>query len=484
MGGVETSQHDQDELAFAPATTLARMVRERQVSARELVDGYLDRIDRLDHHLGAYVEVLSERARAQATAADERTTTGAKLGPLHGVPVSIKDLHFLAGAHLTMGTPAWKEFVAPVDEHSIARLLAAGAIALGKTNVPELGTIAHTDTALLGACSTPWELGRNAGGSSGGAAASLAAGLCAVAQGSDGGGSIRIPAAINGLVGLKAARDRISNGPVLGELSFGLSTSGALTRTVADAALVLDVMAGYEPGDPGMAPPPERPWSAEVDTDPGRLRIGVPASGALLSEEAVAGRHPSVTTALEATVRLVEELGHVVEEVALPGDPELTDLVRTLWAANVASQPFDPAAYEPVNVWLDELGRTLSAAELAAAQFRLQLLSRQVVAASDHLDALLLPVLTGPSRANGAYEGWDGAAIFADQAALVGLTPLANLTGQPAISLPLHHDAEVGPVGVQFVGRPWDEAGLLRLAGQLERAAPWADRRPPLEHLA
>lgn len=484
MGTTGGATSGAEELAFASATTLAGLVAERQVSARELVDGYLERIERLDGHLGAYVEVLHERARAQATAADERTATGGSLGPLHGVPVSIKDLHLLAGTRVTMGTSAGQGFVAPVDDHSVARLLAAGAIALGKTNVPELGTIAHTDSEALGACSTPWDLGRNAGGSSGGAAASLAAGMCALAQGSDGGGSIRIPAAINGLVGLKAARDRISNGPLLGELSFGLSTSGALTRTVADAALALDVMAGYEPGDPGMAPPPERPWSAEVDTDPGRLRIGVPVPGELLSADAPAPWHRSVTDALEATVRLLEQLGHGVEEVALPGEPELTQLVRTLWAANVASQPFDAATYEPVNAWLDELGRTLSAADLAAAQFRLQLLARQVVAATDHLDALLLPVLTGPSRANGAYRGWDGEAVFADQAALVGLTPLANLTGQPAVSLPLSHDAALGPVGVQFVGRPWDEAGLLRLAGQLERAAPWAHRRPDLGGLA
>jgi amidase len=468
-------RHDDLDLAFAPVTTLARLLGAGEVSARELVDLYLARIERLDPALGSFVEVLGDRARAAGSAADERVATGQELGPLHGVPVSIKDLHFLAGARVTMGTRSWEHVVAPVDEHSVARLLRAGAIPLGKTNVPEFGTIAHTDTALLGPCSTPWELGRNAGGSSGGAAAALAAGLCAVSQGSDGGGSIRIPAAINGLVGLKPSRDRVSNGPVLGELSFGLSTSGALTRTVADAALLLDVMAGYEPGDPGMAPPPVRPWSAELQVPVGRLRIGLVRGGPTSPETL----HPSVDAALDTTIALLDGLGHSVEEAVLPEDPGLADLVLTLWGANLASQPFDPATFEPVNVWLAGIGRTRSAADLAAAQFRLQLASRAIIGASAHLDALLTPVLTGPSRPNGAYRDVPGGAVFADQTALVGLTPLANLTGQPAISLPLHHDPTFGPVGVQFVGRPWDEAGLLRLATQLEQAAPWAERHPP-----
>jgi amidase len=464
------------DLAFTSATEQAQLVRAREVSSRELVDLYLARIERIDDELGSYVEVLADRAHADAAAADERTAAGEDLGPLHGVPVSIKDLHFLAGARLTMGTRSWAEFVSPFDEHSVARLLAAGAVSIGKTNVPEFGTIAHTETKLLGRCATPWDPSRNAGGSSGGAGAALAAGLCALSQGSDGGGSIRIPAAINGLVGLKPARDRISNGPVLGELAFGLATSGALTRTVADAALALDVMAGYELGDPGIAPPPARPWTAELDQPVGRRRIGIARQTPFTPD----GLHPSVTAALDATVRHLEELGHEVEEVTLPVPDDIADQVLTVWAAGLASQPFDPATYEPVNVWLAEVGRSRSAADLAAAQFQLQLLTRTVVGATSHLDAVAMPVLTGPSRPNGHYDGWDGEAVFRDQTAFVGLTPFANLTGQPAISLPLHHDDEVGPVGVQLVGRPWDEAGLLRLAAQLEEAAPWRDRIPDL----
>lgn len=461
--------------AWSSAGELARLVREGAVTSRELVELFLARIDRYDDRLGSYVEVVADRARADAAAADARTRSGGPLGPLHGVPVSIKDLHLLAGARVTMGTRTWADVVAPIDEHSVARLLGAGAVPLGKTNVPELGTIAHTETSLLGRCATPWDLSRNAGGSSGGAAASLAAGLCALAQGSDGGGSIRIPAAVNGLVGLKPARDRVSSGPVAGETAFGLSTSGALTRTVDDAALALDVLAGYELGDPGRAPPPARPWREEVTVPPGRLRLGVSRQ----TPWSPNGLHPSVAAALDATVALLEDLGHHVEEVELPVADETAEHVLTVWAGSLASQPFDPATYEPVNAWLADLGRQQrSAADLAAAAFQLQLLTRTVVTATHHLDAVLLPVVTGPSRPNGYYDGWDGEAVFADQTAFVGLTPLANITGQPAISLPLHHDDQHGPVGVQLVGRPWDEAGLLRLAAQLERAAPWHHRRP------
>ena len=465
-----------DDVAFMSATDLARHVREREVSSRELVDGYLDRIERIDPVLGSYVEVLADRARTEASAADARTCTDQPLGSLHGVPVSIKDLHFLAGSRTTLGTAAFADHVATFDDHSVARLLAAGAIPLGKTNVPEFGTIGHTDTALLGPCSTPWEPGRNAGGSSGGAGAALAAGLCALSQGSDGAGSIRIPAAVNGLVGLKPARDRVSSGPMIGDTAFGLSTGGALTRTVADAALALDILAGYEPGDPGRAPAPPHLWSDALQPPAGALRIGISRQTPFSPD----GLDPRVTVALDHTVALLGGLGHEVEELELPIADDLPELLLTIWAANLAAQPFDPATYEPVNRWLASVGHQRTAAGYAAAQFQVQLGCRAIIRATHHLDALLLPVLTGPTRPNGHYDGWDGEAVFRDQTAMVGLTPLANLTGQPAISLPLHHDAGAGPVGVQFVGRPWDETGLLRLATQLEEAAPWATRRPAL----
>jgi len=419
-----------DDLAFASATELLARLHAREVAARELVELYLARIARLDDQLGSYVEVTAERAHDAAAEADERAAGGATLPALHGLPVAIKDLNLWQGVRTTMGTRSLASWTAPTDDTIVAKLLAAGAIGLGKTNVPELGTIGHTDTELHGPCATPWDLERNAGGSSGGAGAALAAGLCPLAQGSDGGGSIRIPAAVNGLVGLKPARDRVSSGPLFGELSFGLSTGGALTRTVADAALGLDVVAGYATGDPGMAPPPSRPFVEEVGAPVGRLRIGIDRQTPLTPD----GLHPSVATALERTVEVLEELGHQVEEVTLPFDPATGDHLRTLWAANLASQPVDPTLFEPVNAWLAELGQQRSAAQAAAAQFAIQFMARGVVAAMDHLDAVVQPVVTGPSRPNGHYGGWEGEAVFADQTAWVGLTPLANLTGQPSIS--------------------------------------------------
>jgi amidase len=465
-----------DDLAFTCATELARRIRERELSSRELVGAYLDRIESMDPGLGSYVEVLAERARAEASVADEATLAGQPLGALHGVPVSIKDLNSLSGSRTTLGTVTFAENVATFDDHSVARLLDAGAIPLGKTNVSEFGTIGHTDTALLGPCSTPWDPGRNAGGSSGGAGAALAAGLCALSQGSDGAGSIRIPAAVNGVVGLKPARDRVSNGPMVGDRAFGLSTAGALTHTVADAALALDVLAGYEPGDPGLAPAPLQPWNDARRPPFEPLRIGVSRQTPFSPE----GLHPGVTSALEHTVGLLEGLGHEVEEVVIPVGDDLPELLLTIWSANLATQPFDPSTYEPVNRWLASVGRERTAAHYADAQSQLQLGCREIIRSTDHLDALLLPVLTAPTRRNGHYDGWDGESVFHDQTALVGLTPVANLTGQPAISLPLHHDEATGPVGVQFVGRPWDETGLLRLATQLEDAAPWTGRRPTL----
>jgi amidase len=466
---------NRDGLAFLPASEQAQLLLDREITSVELVDVYLERIERLDGPLNSYVTVLGERARSEAAEAHHRIAQGDDVGPLHGVPISIKDLHFLAGARITMGTASWEAMEAPMDEHGVSRLLGAGAVPLGKTNVPELGSIGHTATSLLGPCATPWDLDRNAGGSSGGAGAALAAGLCALAQGSDGGGSIRIPAAINGLVGLKPARDRVSNGPLLGELAFGLATSGALTRSVTDAALALDVMAGYEVGDPGMAPLPDRLFVEELRRPVGSCRVGISRQTPYTPE----GLHPSVSDGLDLTVRVLEDLGHEVEEVDLRIGEEVAEQVRTIWAANVAAQPFDQDRYEPVNRYLVEVAREKTAADVAAAQFSLQLLARSIVQGTNHLDAVVAPVLTGPSRLNRQYDEWDGEAVFADQTSWVGITPVVNVTGQPAISLPIHHDEHHGPVGVQLIGRPWDEAGLLRLSAQLEEAVGWLDRPPP-----
>ncbi len=461
--------------AFWSASEQARRLAAGEVSSRELTAAYLERIEQLDGALNSYVTVLAERAMADAAARDEATARREATGLFHGVPISIKDLHLLAGSRTTFGTASMADHVATFDEEAVARLLAAGCVPLGKTNVSELGSTGHSATRLLGPSRNPWDLTRNAGGSSGGAGASLAAGLCAAAQGSDGGGSIRLPAAVNGVVGLKPSRDRVSNAPMVGDSLFGLTTRGMLTRTVEDAAAFLDVLAGYVAGDPGMAPPPDRRFRDEVGFPPGRLHIAV-------SEEHLEGSGPSpaVHAALVAARTLLEELGHTCVDVHLGLPATTVDRFLDVWAAGVGSQPFDPDTLEPLNRWLVEHSRRTSAADYVRAQFDLQLTARRLVERLLDYDALLTPTVMEPALRNDRYDDVGPEELFHDQVAWVGLTPLANVTGQPAISLPMAMDDATGlPIGVQLIGRPWDESGLLRLAAEIEAAAPWTDRRPP-----
>jgi amidase len=465
------------DLAFRPAVEQAELVRRREVSARELVDLYLDRIDELDAGLNSYVHVLADRAREIAAERDEQTVSGDldELPPFHGVPVAIKELNFLEGVPATLACRSMASFVAPFSDESVARLLGAGMVPLGKTNSPELGTVPITEPDLYGPCRNPWEPTRTPGGSSGGAAAALAAGLCPVAQGSDGGGSIRIPAAHCGLFGLKPSRDRVSRAPLFGDHGFGLVTDGVLTRTVADSAALLDVLAGYVPGDPGIAPPPERPFAEEVGTDPGVLRIGVAA------ENPVGELAAPVAAAIDSARDLLEEVGHDTVDVALDVSDEAIRAFGHVWQAVIASQPIPPDTLEPMNRWYVERGRSLTAPEYLREQFRLQLHARRFVARfHDEFDVLLLPVFTRLPYAVGELDDLEPGAAFRDISRYVGATPLVNASGQPAAAVPLHWDEDTGvPIGVQFVGRAADEATLIRLCAQLEAVRPWADRRPP-----
>src|SRR5918995_5287224 len=249
-----------DDLAFAPVTEQARLVREREVSPVELVELYLERIERLDPELGAFVTLCAGAALAEARAKAAAPANA----PFHGVPIALKDLDTTAGIRTTFSCAAYAEHVPDFDLAHVAKTRAAGFVVLGKTNTPEFGTTAFTDSPLNGPCRTPWDLGRNAGGSSGGAGAAVAAGLVGIAQGSDGGGSIRIPASCCGLFGLKPARGRVSNAPRFGEVLAGFATEGPIARSVRDSAAVLDVLAGAQPGDPYTAPTQIARYSAEI----------------------------------------------------------------------------------------------------------------------------------------------------------------------------------------------------------------------------
>src|SRR5688500_5222447 len=459
------------ELAFLPATEQARLVRERQVSPVELVELYLERIGRLDPELGAYVTVCADQALAEAgTKADAPVEA-----PFHGVPISLKDLDTTAGIRTTFSSHAFASNVPDFDLAHVARLKAAGFVVLGKTNTPEFGTTAFTDSALNGPCRTPWDLTRNAGGSSGGAGAAVAAGLCGIAQGSDGGGSTRIPASWCGVFGFKSARRPVAAASFAA--GVGLGTTGPLARTVADAAAYLDVVCGYEWGDPFPAAPPERPFAEEVGVDPGRLRVAftTEAPGEFDVDD-------TCVAAARDVADLLESLGHEVEAVTPDwGGEALMDDFKPVWQIAPALYPItDPSVLSPLNRAFLQGAQETSSSAYAAAVSRLQLRARRIVSLWSRFDLLLTPTLAIPP----ALLGWDTEPDdpweqFDRAARFTPFTAAFNVTGQPAMSLPLHWSAEGLPIGVQLVGPPLGDALLFRVAAQLAAARPGASRRPP-----
>jgi amidase len=464
-----------DELAFAGALELARRVRERSVSPVELVELYLERIERLDRQLNSYVTVDAEGALAAARAA---AATPAET-PFHGVPLPIKDLNETAGLRTTYSCKAFADNVPEQDAAVVRRLREAGFVVLGKTNTPELGTIAQTESELNGACRNPWNTELTPGGSSGGAAAALAAGLCPAAHASDGGGSIRTPASCCGLVGLKPSRGRVSPAP-FGSGSLGLGTSGPLARSVRDAAALLDAMAGTEPGDFFVAPEPERPFLAEVGAEPGRLRIAL-----TLEPPVQVPVDPECEAAARAAADLLADLGHDVVEGTPPwqSDEAIVHFIRVWQVGPAIAGVQDLSLLEPINRALAEDARATSSPEHALAIAQLQALVRRIAAFWSDVDVVLTPTLAMlPVPIGWTYEDTDGDArlAFARQMLFTPFTALVNVTGQPALSLPLHWSESGLPVGVQLIGKPFADATLVRLASQLEQARPWAERRPPV----
>jgi amidase len=457
-----------DSLAFLTATEQADLVRRRQVSPVELVETYLERIERIDPELNAYVTVCADEALA-AAAGDLPD------GPFRGVPLPIKDLNETAGIRTTFSSRAFADYVPDFDVSVVRRLKEAGFIVIGKTNTPELGITAVTESELNGACRNPWDTTRTAGGSSGGAGAAVAAGLAPAAHGSDGGGSIRIPASCCGIFGIKPARGRVSPAPYGG--LEGFSTSGPLTRTVLDSAAILDVMAGYETGDPFWAPPPERPFADEVGQDPGPLRIALTTSPPI-----DAPVDPSCLAAVEDAARLLSELGHSVTEATPPwGAERLFSLFMRVWQVGPALYGEEASSrFEPMNRALVESAQKTTAVEYVQATAALRELARRIVGFFDDYDLLLTPTLAQPPVPIGALEDEDPWQQFRNAGRFTPFTQIANITGQPAVSVPLSWTDDGLPIGVQLVGRPAAEATLFRVSAQLEQARPWQDRRPPV----
>ena len=451
-------------------------VRSREVSPTELVEHYLSRVERLSDSVGAFVTVTGDVARRQAALAG--AGVGDASSPLYGVPTAVKDLNATAGVVTEFGSATMAGNVPDVSDEVVLRMEAAGMVSLGKTTTPEFSSPCYTEPDNAPPARTPWDLERMAGGSSGGSAAAVAAGLVPVAHGSDGGGSIRIPASCCGLFGLKPSRGRVSTGPMYGD-PVGLGTAGSLARTVRDAAALLDVLAGPAVGDPFWAPPHVESYLASCDAEPGRLRI------ARFVEPVIADAvvHPEVVAAYEDATRLLLSLGHDVDEVDVPLPPEVVDTFETCWSVLTALSPAPPGTEDrlrPLTRWLQSRGRAISGPEFGLAVGELRRFAAAALRALAPYDAVLTPTLAQPPLRIGAIrDDADPARDFANQKAFTPWTSAWNLTGMPAVSLPLHTTADGLPVGVMLAGRPAEEHVLLALSAQVEAAAPWADRKPP-----
>jgi amidase len=468
------------DLLHKSATELAAMVRSGDVSSRELVQASLDRIE-ATRELNHWTLVDGENALA---AADEVQPGDER--PFAGVPIAIKDLFApVAGLRMAQGSDLLGDFTPDYDYAQVRRLKDAGFVIVGKTQTPEFGITPVTHPRRFGPARNPWDPERTTGGSSGGSAGAVAAGAVPIAHASDGGGSIRIPAACCGLLGLKPARGRISRAPDLGD--HFLSTDGVLARTTEDVAALLDLMAGPELGDATWAPPPEAPFAELAERDPGRLRVGL-----VIDMPIDAELDPECERGAREAATLLEQLGHHVEEIPspLPHGDALVGVFTALWAANVAASVMhgqivsgnQPTAdtIEPLSLWLYETGQSIPAPAYIGAHVTSQAIARGIVSAWGEYDLVVTPALAQRPVRHGEIDpcGENPAHEFKKAGEFTPFTPAFNLTGQPGVSVPLLHGDDGLPTAAQIVGPPAGEALLLQVCRQLEEARPWADRVP------
>jgi amidase len=481
---------------------LAALVREKKISARELVDEAIARIERVNPRLHAVVRIMRDEARASAASQPS--------GLFAGVPFLLKDAHSAyAGVPLCEGSRALRDFVPSVDAELVRRHKQAGLIVVGKTNLPEFALRPVCEPAWMGPTHTPWKLGHTSGGSSGGSAAAVAAGIVPMAHGADGGGSLRIPAACCGVFGFKPSRGRMPSGPDCSELWLGYAVEHAITRSVRDSAALLDVTLGAQPGDAYQLPGPARPLLDEVVTPPGKLRVGF-SKRPFMS----ASIHPDCVAAVERTAKRLADLGHRVEETDIEVDARAFGRDFFLLACLGAAMSIDEAAARigrkirrgdvETATWLcAKMAGQASAVAWTRARTRLNAFSRRVAKRFETIDVLLTPTLASPPVAIGALD--PPAVERAFQAIVASLhlefilrlpgvvdstvrkvfsfmpfTALANVTGQPCMSLPLDWNGDGLPIGSMLTGHMGDEATLFRLASQLEQAHPWGARRPPV----
>jgi amidase len=485
------------------ATALAQQVARGEVRPGELLDLALAQHRRVHGSVNAVVRLMESEARTQAS--------GPLTGPFAGVPFLIKDgVQDYAGVPTSYGSRSMAGVVPARHAHVVERYLKAGLIIFGKTNLPEFAIRAVTDPELFGRTNNPWDLTRTPGGSSGGAAAAVASGIVPMAAGNDGGGSLRIPAACCGLFSLRPSRGRVSSGPGIGEVWFGASSEGVISRSVRDSALALDLLQGAEPGDPFVIAPPAEPYAQAMLREPGRLRIGFTTTSPIGTEV-----HPEAKRAVEQTARLLESLGHQVEEAApqIDGTALAQSYLHVYFGqipaavARAKSLGAREGDLELMNRILVTLGRSVSAVDLTTQLNRWNAFSRSLAAFHAQYDLLLTPTLAAPPVTHGAGDPSNAEKkllgflhgtgvlgllarlglldatvqkIATDNLRYVPFTQLSNLTGTPSMSVPLYWTPDGLPLGVQFVGPFGSEDRLLQLAHQLEQAQPWFDRLPAL----
>jgi amidase len=471
-----------NDVAYMDATAQAELVRKKQIKPSELLDGAIERIERVNPQINAVVTTMYDEGRQSIEAVLPN-------GPFTGVPFLLKDLSAsYGGAKQTSGSVFTKDYISPLDSVIVQRQKAAGLVICGKTNTPEFGLVPTTEPKLLGAAHNPWNLDRTTGGSSGGAAAAVASGMVPIAHASDGGGSIRIPASCCGVFGLKPTRARISSGPLIGDVMNGLTNEHAETRSVRDSAALLDATRGAAPGDPYVAPEPERPYLQEVGADPGRLRIA-------FTKQTPLGipLHPDCIAAVEDAAKLCEDLGHHVEEASPQVNGEgLVAAFTALWSAGnvwtikgmAMAMGKEPKEEEfEILTWALYLqGLQVNAGDYLLAITQLQAVSRMVAQWFTNYDIWLTPTLAAPPVELGWISSTPEEPMrgFQRAADWVPYTPIMNVTGQPAISVPLQWNSEGLPIGTHFAAPYNGEATLFRLAAQLEEARPWAAKRPPV----
>lgn len=476
-----------DDLGFLDATAQAELVGTGQVSPVELIDAAINRIEKLNPELNAVIHPRFDRARDEAASADLPE------GPFRGVPTLFKDLMCAVEGepyHEGMRFLKDNDYRPHYTDNLVRRFRDAGFVCCGRTNTPELGLVPTTEPVVYGATLNPWNTSRSPGGSSGGSAVAVATGMVPVAHGNDGGGSIRIPASCNGLVGLKPSRGRTSLGPRWGQLTSMLNCELVLARSVRDAAGVLDAVSEPFPGDPVIAPAPARPFTDEVGVDPGGLRVGILTKNTVGTGQV----HPDCVAAAEDAGRLLESLGHRVEPSSPRAfeDPETLVPFTTIWAtdcahylddfASLVGKPVTEGDVEPLTWALAESGRAATGTQYREAVRVMEELGRRGAQWWDGFDLLLTPTLGEPPLPLGTLDPQpdDPMRGYMRAAQFVPFTVQFNVSGQPAISLPLYWNAEGLPIGSQLVAPYGREDLLLRVAAQLEQARPWADRRPPV----